>query len=78
MIFIFMNAIFITVFYFFFPEVSNDPLSSFRILTVSQTANIPLEEIGAIFGDTVVLKLDEAASEKMSVEHVEAQHTKIS
>lgn len=44
MIFIFTDVIFVIVFYFQFPE----------------TANVPLEEVAALFGDKVAVRLDEA------------------
>ncbi|EHY61244.1 hypothetical protein HRR83_008945 [Exophiala dermatitidis] len=43
-IFVTCDAIFLVVFYFFFPE----------------TANVPLEEVAALFGDNVVVRLEEA------------------
>ncbi|EXJ74876.1 uncharacterized protein A1O5_01572 [Cladophialophora psammophila CBS 110553] len=43
-IFLICDAFFLVVFYIFFPE----------------TANIPLEEVAALFGDNVVVKLDDA------------------
>src|ERR1700750_1120711 len=44
MIFIFLDFTFVVVVYFFFPE----------------TANIPLEEVAALFGDEVAVKLHDA------------------
>lgn len=62
--FIFTDAIFIVVFYFFFPE----------------TANIPLEEVAALFGDKVAVRLnedvkvtDENVEKALQSEHVEKE-----
>ncbi|KAK5945215.1 hypothetical protein PMZ80_002419 [Knufia obscura] len=44
LIFVFMDAIFVVVFYFYFPE----------------TANVPLEEVAALFGDKVAFTLHDA------------------
>ena len=62
--FIFTDAIFIVVFYFFFPE----------------TANIPLEEVAALFGDKVAVRLnenvkvtDENVEKALEGEHVEEE-----
>jgi hypothetical protein len=52
LIFVFTDAVFIIVFYFQFPE----------------TANIPLEEVAALFGDEVAVTLqDSVKMEKLDV-----------
>lgn len=58
MVFIFTDAIFVVVFYFFFPE----------------TANIPLEEVAALFGDKVAVRLDDKVTEENVEKAVGSEH----
>ncbi|KAK5173550.1 uncharacterized protein LTR77_002231 [Saxophila tyrrhenica] len=58
MIFIFTDAIFVVVFYFQFPE----------------TANVPLEEVAALFGDEVAVRLDQAKNVEFGDEKPHGQH----
>jgi len=59
MIFIFTDAIFVVVFYFQFPE----------------TANIPLEEVAALFGDKVAVRVDDGKNIDPEIEKaVKGQH----